>query len=154
MWFRYSLRKMIELFANSVDPDQMPRSAASDMGLHCLPITALGVWNGLNSKPEDAPRVTITEHSLLMTPNGRLKQFTWSYPGNATMIRKHSLPKDQKKKRQELTMTRHSGTVAIYKENNNGKYKRNSEPPLQRQHLFPKTLPLKRICCCSEYLMC
>ena len=22
--------------ANSVDPDQMPRSAASDLGLHCL----------------------------------------------------------------------------------------------------------------------
>ena len=25
--------------ANSVDPDQMPRSAASDLGLHCSPIT-------------------------------------------------------------------------------------------------------------------
>ena len=24
--------------ANSVDPDQTPRSAASDLGLHCLPI--------------------------------------------------------------------------------------------------------------------
>ena len=23
--------------ANSVDPDQTPRSAASDLGLHCLP---------------------------------------------------------------------------------------------------------------------
>ena len=27
-----------------------------------------------------------------------------------------------------------------------------SEPLLQGQHLFPKTLPLKRICCCTEYL--
>ena len=27
------------------------------------------------------------------------------------------------------------------------------EPSLQRQHLFPKTLPLKWICCCTEYLM-
>ena len=27
--------------ANSVDPDQTPRSAASDLGLHCLPITLL-----------------------------------------------------------------------------------------------------------------
>ena len=25
--------------ANSVDPDQMPHSAAFDLGLHCLPIT-------------------------------------------------------------------------------------------------------------------
>ena len=34
---------MAEPFANSEDPDQMPRSAASDLGLHCLPITLLGV---------------------------------------------------------------------------------------------------------------
>ena len=31
---------MVELFANSGDPDQMPHS---DLGLHCLPITLLGV---------------------------------------------------------------------------------------------------------------
>ena len=40
---RYSQRKMAKLFANSGDPDQTPRSAASDLGLHCLPITLLGV---------------------------------------------------------------------------------------------------------------
>ena len=34
---------MAELFANSGDPDQMPQNAASDMGLHCLPITLLRV---------------------------------------------------------------------------------------------------------------
>ena len=34
---------MVELFANSADPDQMPHSAASDLGLHCLPNTLLGV---------------------------------------------------------------------------------------------------------------
>ena len=34
---------MIELFANSGDPDQMPHSVASDLGLHCLPNTLLGV---------------------------------------------------------------------------------------------------------------
>ena len=34
---------MFELFANSGDPDQMPCSAASDLGLHCLPITLLGL---------------------------------------------------------------------------------------------------------------
>ena len=31
------------VFANSWDPDQTPRSAASDLGLHCLPVTRLGV---------------------------------------------------------------------------------------------------------------
>ena len=36
-------QKMAKLFANSGDPDQMPRSAASDLGLHCLPITRLRV---------------------------------------------------------------------------------------------------------------
>ena len=30
---------MVELFANCDDPDQMPHSAVSDLGLHCLPIT-------------------------------------------------------------------------------------------------------------------
>ena len=34
---------MVVLFANSGDPDQMPHSAASDLGLHYLPITFLGV---------------------------------------------------------------------------------------------------------------
>ena len=43
MRFRYSLRKMAEVFANSEDPDQMLHSAASDLGLQCLPITRLGV---------------------------------------------------------------------------------------------------------------
>ena len=34
---------MVKLFANSGDPDQTPHSAASDLGLHCLPITHLWV---------------------------------------------------------------------------------------------------------------
>ena len=34
---------MAKLFANSGDPDQTPRSAASDLDLHCLPITLLQV---------------------------------------------------------------------------------------------------------------
>ena len=34
-------RKMAELFAKSGDPDQTPRSVASDLGLHCLRITVL-----------------------------------------------------------------------------------------------------------------
>ena len=32
---------MAKLFANTGDPDQMPHSAASDLGLHCLPIIPL-----------------------------------------------------------------------------------------------------------------
>ena len=34
---------MVELFANSGDPDQTPRSPASDVGMNCLPVTLLGV---------------------------------------------------------------------------------------------------------------
>ena len=36
---------MVELSENSGDPDQTPHSAASDLGLHCLPITLLGSPN-------------------------------------------------------------------------------------------------------------
>ena len=31
------MSKIIGLVAKSVDPDQTPHSAASDLGLHCLP---------------------------------------------------------------------------------------------------------------------
>ena len=34
---------MVELFANSGDPNQTPHAAASDLGLHYLPVTHLGV---------------------------------------------------------------------------------------------------------------
>ena len=34
---------MAKLFVNSGDPDQTPRSEASDLGLHCLPINCLQV---------------------------------------------------------------------------------------------------------------
>ena len=43
MRFTCSLRKMAKLFANSGDPDQTSRSAASDLDLHCLPIILLRV---------------------------------------------------------------------------------------------------------------
>ena len=32
---------MVQLFANSGDPDETPRSVASDLGLNCLPNTCL-----------------------------------------------------------------------------------------------------------------
>ena len=31
------------LLANNVDPDQTPHYVASDLGLHCLPVTLSGV---------------------------------------------------------------------------------------------------------------
>ena len=34
---------MAKPFPNSGDPDQMLQNAASDLGLHCLPVTFLGV---------------------------------------------------------------------------------------------------------------
>ena len=34
---------MAKLFTNSGDPDQALRSVASDLGLHCVPITPLRV---------------------------------------------------------------------------------------------------------------
>ena len=34
---------MVELFAKSGEPDQTQHSAASDLGLHCLSVTLLGV---------------------------------------------------------------------------------------------------------------
>ena len=34
--------------ANTVDPDQTPRSAASDLGLHCLPMSQF-VFDNLTS---------------------------------------------------------------------------------------------------------
>ena len=43
MKFTYSYRKMAKLLANSGDLDQTLHSAASDQGLHCLPITLLRV---------------------------------------------------------------------------------------------------------------
>ena len=35
---------MAEVFSNSEDTNQMPHSVVSDLGLHCLPITFLGVF--------------------------------------------------------------------------------------------------------------
>ena len=34
---------MVEVFADSADPDQTLRFVASDLGLHCLPFTRSGV---------------------------------------------------------------------------------------------------------------
>ena len=36
---------MVELFANSGDPDQTPYPVESDLSLHCLPVTLVEVSN-------------------------------------------------------------------------------------------------------------
>ena len=45
--FITSLSYIVEISecnANSADPDQTPRSAASDLGLHCLPVSLRIKW--------------------------------------------------------------------------------------------------------------
>ena len=39
----YYVPFILFLMANNVDPDQMPQYVASDVGLHCLPLTLLWV---------------------------------------------------------------------------------------------------------------
>ena len=46
---------MAKVFANSGDPDQTLHSAASDLGLHFLPITLLGVSRLQSVKTEQKP---------------------------------------------------------------------------------------------------
>ena len=65
MWFRYSERKIVELYANYADSDQTLHSAASDLAQHCLPVILLGVsrlqWVNLFSSKD---RETNWEGSL------------------------------------------------------------------------------------------
>ena len=37
-YFIFTRNAHLSLYANSVDPDETPHVAASDLGLHCLPI--------------------------------------------------------------------------------------------------------------------
>ena len=54
---------MDELFATSGDPDQTLRLAASDLGLHCLPVTRLRVsslqWVTQSSEQGNAVQLKI-----------------------------------------------------------------------------------------------
>ena len=45
-YFYHFLSVSVVFYANSADPDQTPRSAASDLGLHCLSMSPPGL-NGL-----------------------------------------------------------------------------------------------------------
>ena len=59
---------MVELLTNSGDSDQMSCSSASDLGLHCLPVTGLGIsslqW--VNNK-DPAVQSIVSLTSVLMT---------------------------------------------------------------------------------------
>ena len=46
---------MAEIFVNSEDPDQTLHSVASDLGLHCLPVTLLGVSRLQWASPDTVP---------------------------------------------------------------------------------------------------
>ena len=71
------LRKMAKLFANSGDPDQTPRSAASDLGLHCLSITLYGStdYNGL------AEDLRLDNWNARANPDIVLSCISWIYCG-------------------------------------------------------------------------
>ena len=46
-------KKNHEFNANSADPDQTPRSVASDLGLHCLPVSHL--WDARLKRVKNRP---------------------------------------------------------------------------------------------------
>ena len=56
--------EIIELNANSVDPDQTPRSAASDLGLHCLPMFLL--WDARHKWVKDSHLTLLCDHNFLI----------------------------------------------------------------------------------------
>ena len=68
MRFRYSYRKMAKIFANRRDPDSTPHSVASDLGLHCLPITLLGV-----------PRLQWVNNTVMKTGNCARLNKEWTF---------------------------------------------------------------------------
>ena len=53
VWLVFNISMFYRNFckANSVGPDQTPRSAASDLGLHCLPMSLL--WDGRHKRVND-----------------------------------------------------------------------------------------------------
>ena len=56
--------------ANSVDPDQTPHSAASDLGVHCLPVSHL--WDArhkwVKGRAQFKTKPCFIAKSLLLSP--------------------------------------------------------------------------------------
>ena len=79
---------MVVLFANSGDPDQMSHSAASDLILHCLPITPLGVSRLQWVRLQISPMRKSTSKSKM--PFVSMITSSWSSKGNSEgMVRSH-----------------------------------------------------------------
>ena len=55
--------EMSELNTNSVDPDQLPHSAASDLGLYCLPMSLL--WDARHKSVKGLGSLSHLFHSFL-----------------------------------------------------------------------------------------
>ena len=65
---------MAEVFANSEDPDQMPRSVVSDLGLHFLPVTGTfgsPDYNGLNTSTGSGTGF-LTNHRISMARSPKI----------------------------------------------------------------------------------
>ena len=56
---------MVELFSNIRDPDQMPRSAAYDLYLHCLSVTQLSSLQWVKTA-ENSEKPALTPRSDLV----------------------------------------------------------------------------------------
>ena len=75
---------MAKLFANSGDPDQTLHSAASDLGLHCLPVTLLQVsrWQCVN----EAQSFSLAPHHFLSTDNSLYKDTRYHFENTLIQI--------------------------------------------------------------------
>ena len=65
---------MVELFANSGDSDQTPRSVASDLGLHCLQNTLLAVTR---LQWVNAFLISLQKYMLWVLIRSALKYMLW-----------------------------------------------------------------------------
>ena len=84
------------MLANNEDPDQMPRSVASDLGLHCLPM----------SKKWDARRIWVTGEtdSVILKPHLTLRvSFPCMIPDN--MSEENWLKADSFAEKQTVAVT-------------------------------------------------
>ena len=70
---------MVKLFANSGDPDQMPHSAASDLGFHYLPVTSFrGLQTTIWVNPSRCKALCkIVTEDILIFLYARLKNGTY-----------------------------------------------------------------------------
>ena len=84
---------MVELFANSGDPDQTPHSVASDLGLHCCQLSFLGIcrlqWAKIDANSGQR-LIILTECSGIFFSISPKKCMLWVLIRSATfLIKKH-----------------------------------------------------------------